>query len=56
VRIDSAYLRVLQAWRCDALEDRLSPLSAVDGGVGIELEPFEVATIRMKTEPMRANE
>jgi alpha-mannosidase len=54
VRIDSDDLRVVQAWRANALEDSLAPLPAVDGVVAIELKPFEVATIRMKTEPKRA--
>ena len=54
VRIDSDYLRVVQAWRANALEDRVAPITAVDGVVAIELKPFEVATIRMKTEPKRA--
>lgn len=51
VHMDSAYLRVDQAWRCNALEDCLSSLPAIDGGVDIDLKPFEVATIRMKTTP-----
>jgi hypothetical protein len=51
VHMDSAYLRVLQAWRCDALEDRISSLPATGGGVDIELKPFEVATIRITTAP-----
>jgi len=52
--MDSTYLRVDQAWLCNALEDRLSSLPAIDGGVDIELKPFEVATIRMKTAPRHA--
>jgi alpha-mannosidase len=51
VHIDSAYLRVLEAWRCDALEDRISSLPATGAGVDIELKPFEIATIRMTTAP-----
>src|ERR1035441_9436203 len=33
VRIDSDYLRVVQAWRANALEDRVAPITAVDGVV-----------------------
>jgi alpha-mannosidase len=51
VHISSDDLRVLQAWLSNALEDRLSSLSTIDGGVNIELKPFEVATIRIKTAP-----
>lgn len=54
VHITSDYLRVLQAWLSNALEDRLSSLSAIDGGVNIELKPFEVVTIRIKTAPQHA--
>ena len=53
VHMNSAYLRVVEAWLCNALEDRLSSLPAIDGGLDIELKPFEVATIRMKTAPRR---
>jgi alpha-mannosidase len=51
VHISSDYLRVLQAWLSNVLEDRLSSLSALDGGVKIQLKPFEVATIRIQTAP-----
>lgn len=54
VHISSAYLRVTQAWRSNALEDRLSTLPSIDGGVHIQLKPFEVATIRIKTAPRSA--
>jgi alpha-mannosidase len=52
---DSDDFRVMQAWRANALEDSLAPITAVDGVVATSSsKPFEVATIRMKTEPLRA--
>jgi hypothetical protein len=55
MHLDSAYLRVVQAWLSNALEDRLSSISAIEGGIDIKLKPFEVATIRMKTAPRRTS-
>lgn len=52
--IDNTYLRVDQAWPRNEFEDHLSSLPAIGCGVEIELKPFEVATIRMKTAPQHA--
>jgi len=52
VRIQSDHLNVEKAWRCNTLEDRVSPLPAVGGGTDVDLKPFEVATIRIQTGPL----
>jgi alpha-mannosidase len=54
VSIKSDFLRVEKAWRCNALEERETPLSALDGGTKIELKPFEIATIRIQTAPLHS--
>ena len=44
----SDMLNVKKAWKTNLLEDDETPLSIKDGGIEIELRPFEVATYRLQ--------
>jgi alpha-mannosidase len=56
VSIRSAYVKMDQVWRCSLLEDNLQELK-VDGhgfeihGFRIEVKPFEIVTLRLRTSP-----
>jgi alpha-mannosidase len=51
VEIRSAYLKMDQAWRCSLLEDNLQELKVDGHGFKIELKPFEIVTLRLRTIP-----
>lgn len=51
VRIGSKYFSVREAWRCSGLEDNEMPLKVSDAVIELAMKPFEVATLRLITEP-----
>ncbi len=56
VRIRSAYLKMDQVWRCSLLEDNLQEVKVVDldsktHGFQIEVKPFEIVSLRLRTSP-----
>jgi alpha-mannosidase len=56
VAIRSAYLKMDQVWRCSLLEDNLQELSldrhgSQTHGFQIEVKPFEIVTLRLRTSP-----
>jgi alpha-mannosidase len=51
VGIRSAYLRMEQVWRCSLLEDNLQELKVDRHGFQIEVKPFEIVTLRLRTSP-----
>ncbi|MBZ5666225.1 MAG: hypothetical protein LAO30_16645 [Acidobacteriia bacterium] len=51
VGIRSAYLKMNQAWRCSLLEDDLQELKVDGHGFQIEVQPFEIVTLRLRTSP-----
>src|SRR5450759_5894304 len=52
VGIRSAYLKMDQVWRCSLLEDNLQELKAERHGFQIEVKPFEIVTLRLRTSPV----
>jgi alpha-mannosidase len=42
-------LNMVSAWRCNAVEDKLHPLDVVHDNLRVNLKPFEILTIRVKT-------
>jgi alpha-mannosidase len=51
VRIESKYFTMRGAWRCNLLEDNQVTLPLKNGGLDLQLKPFEIVTVRLKTEP-----
>ncbi len=56
VVIRSAYLKMDQVWRCSLLEDdlqelKLDPHGLQNHGFRIEVKPFEIVTLRLRTSP-----
>lgn len=51
VGIRSAYLNMDQVWRCSLLEDNLQELKVDRHGFQIEVKPFEIVTLRLRTSP-----
>jgi alpha-mannosidase len=51
VRIRSSYLKVDQIWRCSLLEDDLQELKSDGHSFEIEVNPFEIVTLRLRTSP-----
>lgn len=55
VDIRSPYLKMDQVWRCSLLEDNLQELEPGGGphghGFQLELKPFEIVTLRLRTTP-----
>jgi alpha-mannosidase len=51
VVIRSAYLKMNQVWRCSLLEDNLQKLNADSHSFKIEVKPFEIVTLRLRTSP-----
>jgi alpha-mannosidase len=51
VGIHSAYLKMNRVWRCSLLEDNLQELKADRHGFQIEVKPFEIVTLRLRTSP-----
>jgi hypothetical protein len=51
VGIRSAYLRMNRVWRCSLLEDNLQELKTDGHGFQIEVKPFEIVTLRLRTSP-----
>jgi alpha-mannosidase len=56
VEISSAYLKMEQVWRCSLLEDNLQELKgdrhdSQSHGFQIEVKPFEIVTLRLRTTP-----
>ncbi len=56
VEIRSAYLKMEQVWRCSLLEDNLQELKvdrhdSRSHGFQIEVKPFEIVTLRLRTTP-----
>ena len=51
VGIRSAYLKMNQVWRCSLLEDNLQELKTDRHGFQIEVKPFEIVTLRLRTSP-----
>jgi len=51
VRIRNAYLKMDQVWRCSLLEDNLQELKVDRHGIQIEVKPFEIVTLRLRTSP-----
>jgi hypothetical protein len=53
-RIGSAFLRITRAWRCSLLEDNQQPMETNDGVLTLSYRPYEVITLRLRTEPVSA--
>ncbi len=51
VEIRSAYLKMDQVWRCSLLEDNLQELRVNGHAFQIEVKPFEIVTLRLRTTP-----
>jgi len=51
VEIRSAYLKMDQVWRCSLLEDNLQELKVDRHAFQIEVKPFEIVTLRLRTTP-----
>ena len=51
VGIRSAYLKMDQVWRCSLLEDNLQELKVDSHNFQIEIKPFEIVTLRLRTSP-----
>ncbi len=51
VGIRSAYLKMDQVWRCTLLEDNLQELKSDRHGIKIDVKPFEIVTLRLRTSP-----
>jgi hypothetical protein len=51
VEIRSAYLKIEQAWRCSLLEDNLQELKVNRHAFQIEVKPFEIVTLRLRSNP-----
>ncbi|MBZ5612861.1 MAG: hypothetical protein LAO23_02545 [Acidobacteriia bacterium] len=51
VGIRSAYLKLDQVWRCSLLEDNLQEVKTDRHGFQIEVKPFEIVTLRLRTSP-----
>jgi alpha-mannosidase len=51
VTIRSAYLKMDQVWRCSLLEDNLQELKVDHHVFQIEVKPFEIVTLRLRTSP-----
>jgi alpha-mannosidase len=50
VRMSSKYFDVQEAWRCSGLEDNQARVNTTtEGGVEIEIKPFEIITLRLIT-------
>jgi alpha-mannosidase len=49
--IRSAYLKMDQVWRCSLLEDNLQELKVDSHGIKIDVQPFEIVTLRLRTSP-----
>ncbi len=50
VRMSSKHFDVQEAWRCSGLEDNQARVSTTtEGGVEIEIKPFEIITLRLIT-------
>lgn len=51
VKIRSTYLKVDQVWRCSLLEDNVQELKVSGQNFQIEVRPFEIVTLRLRTSP-----
>ena len=51
VSIRSAYVKMDQVWRCSLLEDNLQELKVDRHGLEVEVKPFEIVTLRLRTSP-----
>jgi alpha-mannosidase len=51
VGIRSSYLKMDQVWRCSLLEDNLNVLKVDNHGLQIDVRPFEILTLRLRTSP-----
>jgi alpha-mannosidase len=51
VGIRSSYLKMDQVWRCSLLEDNLKELKVDSHDFQIEVKPFEIVTLRLRTSP-----
>jgi alpha-mannosidase len=51
VGIRSAYLKMEQVWRCSLLEDNQQELKVDSHDFQIEVKPFEIVTLRLRTTP-----
>jgi alpha-mannosidase len=49
VRMRSTYLKMDQVWRCSLLEDNLQELKVDRHSFQIEVKPFEIVTLRLRT-------
>jgi alpha-mannosidase len=49
--VSSKFFRIARAWRCSGLEDNQSEMTTKGGGVEVLLRPFEIATVRIATQP-----
>jgi hypothetical protein len=49
VHVESAYLKITEAWNCSVLEEKGSPLDVSQSSIQLTLRPFEIRTIRLRT-------
>lgn len=51
--IHSGILRLSAAWNCSLLEENKSSIEIRNGGMEISFKPYEILTIRLRTEPAK---
>jgi alpha-mannosidase len=52
VQIKSKYFKFVRAWVATGLEDNVSPLELLDGGIEVAVQPFQTLTLRVETETL----
>ncbi len=51
LHLSTPHLQMERVWRCSLLEDCMQELPVRDNSVAVELKPFEIMTLRLKTQP-----
>lgn len=51
LHLSTPQLRLKRVWRCSLLEECTQELPVRDGGVAMEMKPFEILTLRLETQP-----
>ena len=51
LHLSTPHLQLDKVWKCSLLEECTQELPVRDGGVAIEMKPFEILTLRLETQP-----
>lgn len=51
VQLDTPHLQIVKAWRCSLLEDCAEQLPVRNGSIVMKMNPFEIMTLRLETQP-----